>query len=66
MRDTWIGSGIYSTDADRTLSCGVCNHEWDEVVYFNDSGVCDERYSCPKCYEYVYYFEDRREPTWEE
>jgi hypothetical protein len=66
MRDTWYGSGISSKTLDRNLWCADCNTEFDVEAFFDDSGVCDERYACPKCYEYVYYFEDLREKQWEE
>jgi hypothetical protein len=66
MRETWIGSGIYSTDLDRRISCESCLNEWDEVVYFDDTGVADEGFICPACQEIVFYFEDRREPKWQE
>lgn len=66
MRDTWIGSGIFSTDEDRRVECHTCLNEWDEVVYFNDNKVADEWYVCPACDEMVHYFEDRKEPAWHE
>ena len=66
MRATWIGSGISSQTLDRKLWCYDCKVEFDVEAFFDDSGVCDERYSCPKCYEYVYYFEDLREKQWQE
>lgn len=66
MRDTWIGSGINSTDEDRTIWCGSCDNEWDTVVYFDDTGVADEGFVCPACDEMVFYFEDKRDKRWEE
>lgn len=66
MRETWIGSGINSTEADRLIYCGSCLNEWEESVYFSDTGVADESYICPVCEETIQYFEDRRDKQWEE
>lgn len=66
MRDTWIGSGIYSETLDRTIECNECDIEFTVESFFDDLGVCDERYTCPSCFEYIYYYEDRRDKRWEE
>lgn len=66
MRDTWIGSGVFSTDEDRTIECPACLFEWTESVYFNDNKVADEWYICPDCEEGVNYFEDKKEKQWHE
>lgn len=63
---SYVGSGFLSKNLNRTICCDSCDLEWQEDMFFDDLGVCDERYSCPKCHEYVYYYEDLREKQWEE
>ena len=63
---SYVGSGFLSTTLARNLECESCKYEWSEDVFFDDLKVCDVRYSCPKCHEYVYYFEELGDKQWEE
>ena len=62
---SYYGSGVLSKTLARDLWCENCNLDFSEDVFFDDGGVCDERYPCPKCFEFVYYYEDLREEKYD-
>lgn len=48
MRDTWVGSGIYSVDIEREFTCRSCGWE-GEVVGVTDDNQFMLYAECPNC-----------------
>jgi transcription elongation factor Elf1 len=66
MRDTWIGSGIYSRDIVMEFDCNRCGHV-EELDAQTDDTQNMAYAQCRNCKEYLEQYIYSEEPyTWEE
>jgi len=66
MRDTWIGSGIFSKSVVMEFECGSCGHV-EELDAQTDDTQSIAYAQCPKCdYFLDQYIQEEEPDRWEE
>lgn len=55
MRETWMGSGIFSDFKSFWVSCPECNADWQDDLFVDDWGHVDAELICYNCdHEFVF------------